>query len=258
MTGCTSWYGKSYPKPCERMNTKTAFIALAAALRLAAQTTHPPTVWDGVYTAAQAARGKTAYDASCASCHGETLAGRNGRALAGPRFFQDWGEDSLNSLFNIIVTTMPRGEPHSLDEGTYVDITAYILEKNEYPAGATELTADRVEAVRVIRKDGPGPVPNFALVTVVGCLVEPSADLWVLRNSCEPVRTRNPDASQGAERERSEATPLGTQSFELMDIYQQGLAHRGHKMEVKGLLIRGVPNRVNITAMQMIGDRCEP
>ena len=214
-------------------------------------------VWDGVYTTDQAARGKNFYDTSCATCHGDTLGGRNGRALAGPRFFQDWGEDSLSSLFNIISTTMPRGEPHSLDEGAYLDIVAYILQKNEYPAGAADLTADRVDEVRVLRKEGPGPVPNFALVTLVGCLIEPSENLWVLASGSEPVRTRNPDASTGVERQRSELTPLGPQRFELMDVYSSGLSHRGHRMEVKGLLIRGTPNRLNVTAMQMLADRCD-
>jgi hypothetical protein len=120
------------------------------------------------------------------------------------------------------------------------------------------LTADRVNQVRVLRKEGPGPVPNFALVTVVGCLIEPSENLWVLTNGSEPIRTRNPDASDGAERQRSELTPSGPERFELMSVYTSGLSHRGHKMEVKGLLIRGTPNKLNVTAMQMLADRCGP
>ena len=32
-------------------------------------------VWDGVYTQAQADRGKTAYNESCAACHGDQLTG---------------------------------------------------------------------------------------------------------------------------------------------------------------------------------------
>jgi hypothetical protein len=28
-------------------------------------------------------------------------------------------------------------------------------------------------------------------------------------------------------------------------------------MEVKGLLIRGAPDRLNVTSMQMLADRCE-
>lgn len=244
------------------MNTKAALIALgsvlATAISVSAQTTQPQSVWDGIYTTDQAARGKGFYDTSCAGCHGATLAGRNGnRALAGPRFFEDWGEDSLGTLYGVMARTMPRGKPNSLDPGAYLDIVAYLLQKNDYPPGASELTADRVDAIRVTRKEGPGPVPNFALIAIVGCLNEPSPNLWLLKSASEPVRTRNPAASEGNERQQLERTPLGTESFELMDIYQQGVAHRGHKMAVKGLLIRGAPNKINITAIQMLSDRCE-
>jgi len=244
------------------MNTKTVRISLgcivAAAISVSAQTTRTQTVWDGVYTADQAARGKGFYDANCGGCHGPTLGGRNGnRALAGPRFFEDWGEDSLGTLYAVMARTMPRGKPNSLEPGTYVDIVAYILQKNDYPAGTGELTADRIAAIRVSRKEGPGPVPNFALIATSGCLSEPSPNVWVLQRASAPVRTRNPAASEAADRQQVDATPLGTESFELMDIYQQGVAHRGHRMEVKGLLIRGTPNKINITSIQMLSDRCE-
>src|SRR5215831_925252 len=41
-------------------------VILAAAER---------TVWEGVFSAAQAQRGKAAYQANCASCHADDLAG---------------------------------------------------------------------------------------------------------------------------------------------------------------------------------------
>jgi cytochrome c5 len=213
-------------------------------------------VWEGVFTPEQAARGRQAYDTYCSSCHRGDLGGANGRALVGNRFWQDWGEDTLASLSGITRQTMPRGAAGSLAEATYLDIVAYILERNGYPAGSDELSADRVQDVRVMRREGPGPVPNFALVTTVG--LRRTGDTWTLSHSSEPVRTRNPDPSSGLEREAVESTALGRSTFELMDVYTSGEGHVGHKMEAKGLLIRGGQDRLNLTSLRMMGEECGP
>jgi len=218
-------------------------------------------VWEGVYSPAQAARGRQAYEKSCANCHRSDLRGANGRALVGTRFWQDWGEDTLNSLYVAIRSTMPRGEAGSLADERYADIVAYILQANEYPAGSSDLAPESVAAVRVIGKDGPGPVPNFALVTVVGCLAAQPNGAWTLTQATEPTRTRNPDPSKNEERDRSAALPAGALTFGLMDVYSGGEGHDGHRMEVKGLLIRGTRgalDRVNTTGMQMLAAQCAP
>ncbi len=228
-----------------------------AAFAAAQSGARPASVWDGVYTSEQAVRGRAAYDASCSGCHGADLAGRrDNRALAGDRFWQDWGEDSLGVLFSVVRKTMPRGASGSLADDTYLDIVAYVLQKNGYPEGDRELTAASVDAVRVIRKEGPGPVPNFSLVWVVGCLTQDAEDAWVLSNSSEPVKTRNPAASEGAELELSAATSLGSHTFGLMDVAAQRKAHAGKKVEAKGLLIRGPRDKLNLTAMQPVGEAC--
>jgi S-disulfanyl-L-cysteine oxidoreductase SoxD len=216
-------------------------------------------VWSGVYTAGQAERGREAYEASCARCHGADLQGRaDNRALIGDRFWQDWGEDSLATLFGVVQKTMPRGASGSLAEPVYLDILAYILKKNDYPEGARERDAVNFHGVRVIRKEGPGPVPNFSLVWVVGCLIEESKDHWVLTSASEPLKTRNPAVSEGAERERSAAAALGAHRFDLMENNgRPSLA--GRKLEVKGLLIRGTrerPDKLNVTSMQPLTDTC--
>jgi mono/diheme cytochrome c family protein len=84
-------------------------IALAAAALVAAD----KTVWDGVYTAAQAARGKTAYDKGCSSCHLPELQGGfgttySGTALKGQRFVQTW-EDALTGLYKYVLSP-PSGQ----------------------------------------------------------------------------------------------------------------------------------------------------
>jgi mono/diheme cytochrome c family protein len=215
-------------------------------------------VWDGVYTSEQAARGNAAYNTNCATCHRADLNGGEGRALVGRRFFDSWGEDTLDSLFAVIRERMPANKPGSLDEGTSLDILAYILQRNDYPAGATALTADAVRTIQVVGKDGPAPVPNFALVRLVGCLEEGAAGVWRLVQTGEPARTRDPAPSTGIEREKSMAALRGEQVYELMDAYDEPKGHAGKRVEVKGLLMRGTPSKVNFSSLQVLSPSCTP
>jgi len=62
----------------------------------------------------------------CASCHGETLAGGAGPALAGLAFTLRWGGKSA-ALYDLISTTMPPNEPASLSKAQYRAISLYLL-----------------------------------------------------------------------------------------------------------------------------------
>ena len=104
------------------------------------------TVWDKVYTAEQAAQGKTTYEVSCAGCHAKDLNGRDGGGqgpeLAGNAFTKKWELQTLNQLYSEIKTRMPRNQPASLTSEEYLNLVAYILQANKFPAGETALTAD--------------------------------------------------------------------------------------------------------------------
>jgi cytochrome c len=112
------------------------------------------TIWDGVYTEAQAGRGEKAYKLACGYCHKDNLGGGffddgNGRApaLAGPRAFDSsfekrWGGVSVGDMVVDIGIAMPQQDPGSLPPETYVDIVSFLLSKNGVPAGASELPAD--------------------------------------------------------------------------------------------------------------------
>lgn len=249
------------PMPSNARKRTVLLMWTLAAAGLSAGVAQTPasvrSVWDGVYTAAQADRGKVAYDATCASCHHEDLSGASARPLVGDRFWQDWGEDTLFSLYATTKATMPRDGAGALSDETYLDITAYILKANGYPAGSSDLTSRNITGVRVIRREGPGPVPDFALVSVVGCLTPTPGGAWSLTNSTTPTRNRNPDQSKGDDLQRVRAMPLGSHTFDLMDVYAAGKGHEGHKMEVKGFLLRGRVDRVNITSMQMLSAECQ-
>ena len=96
-------------------------------------------VWDGAYSSAQADRGAAKYRQECVMCHGPVLEG-NGEAppLVG-RFIPDWEGTRLSELFEKIQTTMPLFAPGSLSASDTADLLAFILQANNFPAGARDL-----------------------------------------------------------------------------------------------------------------------
>lgn len=97
-------------------------------------------VWDGVYTDAQAERGASAFGASCAACHGATLAGTGeAPSLASLEFVSHFDGATVGALFDRIRVTMPQNAAGSLSRNIYADITAFLLKSNGFPAGEKEL-----------------------------------------------------------------------------------------------------------------------
>ena len=113
-------------------------------------------VWDGVFTAAQAERGRGFYLANCAECHGGNLEGGEKQSLKGDRFWADWQESSVDYMLGRISKNMPFSEDGSLagtlGTPTYVDIVAHILNTNGFPAGSSELTAASSAGVQIREK----------------------------------------------------------------------------------------------------------
>ncbi len=100
-------------------------------------------VWSGVFTDAQAERGKETYEQECSACHLNDLLGDGiAPSLVGLPFSFRWSELSLGDMYMAIRTTMPQGAPASLSVGDYVDIVAYILKANNFPTGDDELPTD--------------------------------------------------------------------------------------------------------------------
>jgi mono/diheme cytochrome c family protein len=99
--------------------------------------------WDGVYSQAQADRGKGTYTTACLECHGEELAGQDMTPpLAGSEFLSNWNGLTLGDLAERMRTTMPLNKPGTLTRDQIADILAYVLNYNKFPAGANELPKD--------------------------------------------------------------------------------------------------------------------
>ena len=234
------------------------FLVVLSAGPAAAQTRK--TVWDGVFTAEQAARGKTILAATCTACHGADLGGMSGPALKGDVFSSHWMEGSLDALF-AKVKSMPPNRAN-LGDSAYVELVAFLLEANAFPAGAQELNAETIPNIQVQGKNGPAPVPNFALVDVVGCFARGPHDTWTLTNGSEPARTRSPMQPTESEIAAARAKPLGSQTFQLLDVdyFSNAFhpeAHAGHKVNAKGFLIRAEADvRINVTWVEMLAADC--
>jgi len=235
-----------------------ALLGLWSAGPAAAETRK--TVWDGVFTAEQAARGKSIFATTCTACHGADLNGANAPALKGETFLNHWMEGSLDALL-AHVKSMPPNRAN-LGDIAYVDLTAFLLDVNAFPAGPRELKADATANIQVQGKNGPAPVPNFALVDVVGCFGRGPQDTWVLSNGSEPVRTRSPMQPTEAEIAAAKAKSLGSQTLQLLDVeyFSNAFhpeAHAGHRVNAKGFLIRsGTEVKINVTWVEMLAADC--
>ena len=102
----------------------------------------PKSAKDGVYSKAQATRGKAVYEEECAKCHGMNLAGGDGSPdLVGTDFIDRWKTRSVGDLYTFIKKTMPTDDPGHLANRQYTDLVTYILSANEFPAGPADLDA---------------------------------------------------------------------------------------------------------------------
>jgi len=128
-----------------------ATVLCAAGAGAAARGQTAPSIWDGVYTDAQATRGRERYKASCATCHSEDLLGASGPALVGEFFMQRWNGTSVNDMLVTLRQTMPQDSPDSLGTPGYLDLIAFLLKNNSVPPGSTELPGDAstLQSIRI-------------------------------------------------------------------------------------------------------------
>ena len=98
----------------------------------------------GVFTAEQAKSGERAFQAKCATCHGADLHSTDAEApdLTEGAFKFGWDGKTIANRFEQIRSTMPFGNARGLDDQTYIDIVAYILQFNGIPAGNQKLEPD--------------------------------------------------------------------------------------------------------------------
>jgi hypothetical protein len=99
------------------------------------------------------------------------------------------------------------------------------------------------------------------IVEAVGCLAGGPNNAWTLSNASEPTTAGRAGFSRPEEVKAAEGRGLGSQQIRLIGMVEMHPEpHKGHKVLVKGLLIRDADGpRINITSLATIstvGDSC--
>lgn len=94
-----------------------------------------PNTTDGIYSEAQAARGRQVFERICTECHVPA-------DWTQPAFLERWEEASVFRLWHWIYARMPHGNPGSLTREQVTDALTYIFQLNGLPPGPSELADD--------------------------------------------------------------------------------------------------------------------
>ncbi len=128
---------------------KTILVLGLGTIAVAA--TASRSIWDGVFSAEQVARGKKSYSIECASCHGDELEGdEKSPALKGPIFSKNWTNKAVSRLIETTRRTMPPDDPSTLSRQLCTDVIVYLLSENGYPTGKTDLAPDAPDLRQII------------------------------------------------------------------------------------------------------------
>lgn len=100
--------------------------------------------------------------------------------------------------------------------------------------------------------------PNkIAIVSVTGCLKEPTPNNWVIATATDPVPS---SANAPAAKDIPATPPAGKNEFKLIGVSEFNLpAHKDRTVVVKGLFIKATPqSRLNITSVTDVAPACAP
>jgi len=92
------------------------------------------TVWDGIFTGAQARAGQAVVQSHCDRCHANE---------GWPFVLEAWSGRQLVEFFDTIRTSMPLDYPGALRPEEYTAGIAYILRLSGAATGGRELPSDR-------------------------------------------------------------------------------------------------------------------
>lgn len=114
------------------------------------------TIWDHVFSQAQADAGKALYVTNCQQCHGPTgRGGPGGPAITGVVLNKKWADTTFLDYYSFARTAMPPSKPGAVgSDQDYVNIVSYILEMHGAEAGDTELVYDeeKLGSIYIVRK----------------------------------------------------------------------------------------------------------
>jgi mono/diheme cytochrome c family protein len=125
-----------------RYSRLSAVLLAASSIAWAGNAVADDAANDGWYTAEQANRGHQDFNNHCAQCHRPDLTGGpDVSPLVGARFLSKWSSQKVSDLINFEHQSMPATNPGSVPVDQLYRITAYVLQRNGFPAGSTPLSA---------------------------------------------------------------------------------------------------------------------
>lgn len=128
-----------------------AAVGAVAVWGLAAQN-GARTIRDGVFSAAQAARGERLFESICINCHEMA-------EFTGPDAYLEEVEGKpLWDTFEYVWSEMPEDDPSSLNPEDYAAVLAYIFSVYGMPSGDADLAVDRdsLRSITIVRPERPG------------------------------------------------------------------------------------------------------
>jgi len=95
------------------------------------------------------------------------------------------------------------------------------------------------------------------IVSVTGCLREPTPNNWVMTSATDPVPST---ANAPPAKEIPPTPPAGRNAYKLIGVSEFNLpAHKDRTVVVKGLFIKATPqSRLNITSVTDVAPACVP
>ena len=175
IVGRSAFFGEAVFRPMQRDSCHGLLVGAVGMLTSLLAIQPAQGQWVGPsFTHEQATSGQAAYEAGCASCHGDVLEGGElGPPLRGRLFLQQWGGKSVAGLFAQIVATKPGTAPGTLSESEYADLMAYILQLNGVRPSAGALPSD-LQALSALVVPSYGPTASGGLPG--GVLLPPPPD----------------------------------------------------------------------------------
>ena len=148
---CPACHARSWHAAPIRLCVALAFLSAWLLGDAGATAQQSRTTWTGVYSGAQVANGEAIYLDRCSGCHQPDLSGgEDAPELAGSQFGGTWNNRTLGELFERLQRSMPQDEPGSLTTTEYVQLIAFLLDRNGFPEGVSALP-HQPEALRNIR-----------------------------------------------------------------------------------------------------------
>jgi cytochrome c len=108
-------------------------VVIAQPAAAQANSSSTKTIWEGVYTTAQAESGERLAAQNCVICHAPST------EWGHPSFIAAWNGRSIADLREHIQASMPFDRPGALTSQEYTDIVAYMLKLGNVPPGEQPL-----------------------------------------------------------------------------------------------------------------------